>query len=284
MKLPFFLARRFVSAETLEGSFSVAESLRQRGLSTTLDHLGEYISDPDLARQALDEYVNLLDAMARQDGLDRNISIKLSMLGQNIDESFCLDNLRFLLEKAHDTGAFVRLDMEGSDVTSSTIGIFESVHTDYPGNVGIVLQAYLKRTREDIQNMCERGARVRLCKGAYREPAAIAFQKMTEIRDRYIEYTQVLLTEGDFPAIATHDDILIDSTKEFVSERQIGKDRFEFQMLYGMRPETQAAIASEGFGMRVYVPYGKMWFPYYSRRLRERKENIFFLFRNLVRK
>jgi len=180
--------------------------------------------------------------------------------------------------------AFIRLDMEGSDVTESTIGIFERVHSEYRDHVGIVLQAYLKRTRDDIENMCERGARVRLCKGAYREPASIAYLKMTQIRDRYMEYAQTLLSRGHFPGIATHDDLLIEATKTFAASQAIPLDQFEFQMLYGMRPDTQASIASEGYGMRVYVPYGNMWFPYYSRRLRERKENIFFLFRNLIRK
>ncbi len=284
MKLPFFLARRFVAAETLDNTFKTVDSLRGRGLSTTLDLLGEHISDPDLAQQALDNYLDLLNSLSLHPGVDRNISIKLSMLGQKIDEAFCLQNLYQLLDKAREKKAFIRLDMEGSDVTESTIGIFERVHSEYRDHVGIVLQAYLKRTRDDIENMCERGARVRLCKGAYREPASIAYLKMTQIRDRYMEYAQTLLSRGHFPGIATHDDLLIEATKTFAASQAIPLDQFEFQMLYGMRPDTQASIASEGYGMRVYVPYGNMWFPYYSRRLRERKENIFFLFRNLIRK
>jgi proline dehydrogenase len=281
MNLPFFLARRFVAAETLEETLPVASQLRQEGLFTTLDLLGEYISERALAEQARDAYLKLLKALGEQTGIDRNISIKLSMLGQKIDESFCLDNLHQVLSLAKETGTFVRLDMEGSDVTSSTVGILERVHPEYPENVGIVLQAYLKRTREDIDRMCELGARVRLCKGAYKEPAAVAWQDMTQIRERYLEYMDVLMQRGKYPAIATHDDILINAAKEYVSDNGVASERFEFQMLYGIRTETQKEIVASGFNMRVYIPYGRMWYPYFSRRLRERKENVWFILKHM---
>lgn len=285
MKLPFFLARRFVAAETVQGSLPVAAALKQKGLHTTLDRLGEYISDPSLAENARDSYVALVKQIANSEAeIDRNISIKLSMLGQKIDEEFCRENLYQLLTVARETNTFVRLDMEGSDVTDSTIALFESALPDYRENVGIVLQAYLKRTREDIARMCELNARVRLCKGAYKEPESIAFQNMSSIRDRFCEYMETLLTSAPYPAIATHDDILIDKTKEFVGANNIAASDFEFQMLYGMRPETQLSTIEEGFSMRVYVPFGDMWVPYFSRRLRERKENVFFVLKNLVRR
>ena len=284
MRLPFFLARRFVAAETAEGSLPVAASLHEKGLHTTLDRLGEYISDPKLAETARDNYIDLIRTITgSENGIDRNISLKMSMLGQKIDKSFCLDNLYQLLDFARKHDTFVRLDMEGSDVTESTLSIFEKVHPLYPENVGIVLQAYLKRTREDVARMCELNARVRLCKGAYREPASIAIQDMRVIRERFSEYMEMLITQGNYPAIATHDDILIRDTKEFVQSNQIGMERFEFQMLYGIRPRTQLSLVQQGYNMRVYIPYGTMWVPYFSRRLRERKENVFFVLKNLFK-
>ncbi len=285
MKLPFILARKFVAAETVENTLPVAAQLKSSGLSTTLDLLGEYISDPKLATRAKESYISLVRSIDASDGaIDKNISIKLSMLGQKIDESFCIDNLHEVLTVAKETNTFVRLDMEGTDVTQSTVSIFEKVHADYSENVGIVLQAYLKRTTDDIARMCEMGARVRLCKGAYKEPAKLAFQDMPTIRDRYLEHMEKLITTGSYPGIATHDDILIAATKEFVRSNNIAPNRFEFQMLYGIRTDTQQAIASEGFGMRVYVPFGDMWYPYFSRRLRERKENVWFVLKNMFRK
>ncbi len=285
MKLPFFLARKFVAAETIEESLPVAKELRSKGLTTTLDLLGEYISDPRLATKSKNEYITLIRAISSSDGeIDANISIKLSMLGQKIDESFCLDNLHELLTVAKENGTFVRLDMEGTDVTESTVSIFERVFPEYRENVGIVLQAYLKRTGDDVARMCDLGARVRLCKGAYKEPPSLAHQDMPSIRDHYLEHMETLISKGNYPGIATHDDILIDATKSYVRERSIASDRFEFQMLYGIRAETQHDIASEGFGMRVYIPFGDMWYPYFSRRLRERKENVWFILMNMFRK
>jgi proline dehydrogenase len=285
MKLPFFLARKFVAAETVDKTLPVASDLHAKGLCTTLDLLGEYISDPKLATSAKESYISLVKAIDSSSGtIDKNISIKLSMLGQKIDESFCIDNLHEVLTVAKETDTFVRLDMEGTDVTESTVSIFEKVHALYPENVGIVLQAYLKRTEEDIARMCEMNARVRLCKGAYKEPAKLAYQDMPTIRDRYAQYMETLITKGNYPGIATHDDILIEATKSFVQSNNIPNDRFEFQMLFGIRGETQEQIAQEGYGMRIYVPFGDMWYPYFSRRLRERKENVWFVLKHLFMK
>ena len=288
MKLPFFLASRFVAAETLEESLVVVRDLNQKGLRVALDRLGEYVDDREVAAAARDTYIELVRRIARERGSDQlqhtNVSIKLSMMGQKIDEDFCLDNLRQLMSVAKEEDVFVRLDMEGSDITESTLSLFEAVYPDYPDHIGSVLQAYLKRTERDVERMCELGASVRICKGAYKEPPEIAYQSMDTIRARFIDYMKELIRHARNPGIATHDDLIINATKDFVRQEDVGYDRFEFQMLYGIRPETQQAIAQEGYNMLVYVPYGTEWLPYYTRRLSERKENVWFVLKNLVRR
>lgn len=285
MQLPFFFAKRFVAAQDVEGTLPKAAELKEQGLSTTLDLLGEYVRERSVVDQAKTSYMDLVRALHDTNApIDRNISIKLSMLGLNIDRSLCLDNMRELLDVARETDTFVRIDMEGSDATESTIKVFEEVYAEYDRHVGIVLQAYLKRTREDVERMCALGARVRLCKGAYKEPEHLAWQQMTDIRERYIEYMDMLLTSGHFPAIATHDDLLLGAAKALVASRDLSPERFEFQMLYGIRPETQLEVRQEGYGMRVYIPFGTAWLPYFSRRLRERKENVWFVLKHIFRK
>ena len=288
MKLPFFLASRFVAAETLPDTLPVARDLNDKGLHVALDMLGEYVSDRSVATAARDAYVHLVHTVADEQAAgalqDTNISIKLSMLGQKIDEAFCLANLRTLLETAQQRDVFVRLDMEGSDITQSTVSLFEAVYPDFPDHVGIVLQAYLKRTQQDVDRMCELNARVRICKGAYSEPPSLAYQDMGQIRERFTAYMEQLIQHARYPGIATHDDLLIDATKRFVAAHDVDHDRFEFQMLYGIRPDTQEAISDAGYHMRVYVPYGTEWLPYFSRRLRERKENVWFVAKNLFRR
>ena len=285
MRLPFVLARRFVAAETLEATLPVVRALNQRGLAVALDRLGEYTRSRERAEIARDEYVRVVRTIAggRSGGPYRaNISIKLSAMGQKIDVDFCRQNLRRLLEAAVEHDVFVRLDMEGSDVTQSTLDLFEAVYPDFPDHVGPVLQAYLKRTERDVARMCELGARVRICKGAYKEPPAIAYQAMAEIRERFVAYMEQLILHARYPGIATHDRRLIAATKALATDRDIGADRFEFQMLYGVRPADQERLVSEGYRMRVYVPYGTEWLPYFTRRLRERKENLFFVVRALA--
>ena len=282
MKLPFFLASRFVAAENIDSALPIVEQLNARGLHVTLDLLGEYVKDRDVALAALGTYTRLLHTLAGRTS-DPNISIKLSMLGQKIDYDFGLANLKTLLALAKEKGVFVRLDMEGSDITDSTLGLFEAVYPDYRDHVGPVLQTYLHRTASDVARMVELQARVRLCKGAYKEPASIAYQDMPTIRWHYRRLAQTLLTEGHYPGIATHDDELISAVKQTVATHGVSRDAFEFQMLYGIRTETQRQIQAEGYRMRIYVPYGTEWVPYFSRRLRERKENVWFVLENLVR-
>lgn len=283
MKLPFALASRFVAAETLEKTLPVVAELNQDGLHVTLDLLGEYVKERSVAIDATKAYVDLLDRISKA-GLNCSISIKLSMVGQKIDMSFCLDNVRQVMEAAKRHDIFVRYDMEGSDITQSTLDIFEEMYPDYPDHCGVVLQAYLHRTADDIARMCELNARVRLCKGAYGEPASLAYQDMDVIRAKFVGYMQQLLTSARYPGIATHDDKLIEATKTFAREEGIPASDFEFQMLYGLRPETQKDLVAEGYNMRVYVPYGTEWLPYYSRRLRERKENVWFILSTLFKR
>lgn len=287
VRLPFFLARGFVAAETMAAAMPVIIGAHKTGLLTTVDLLGEHVKNRRLAAAARDQYVQLLYALAAEHaahGVEVNISIKLSMMGQIIDEDLCYEHLRSLLTVAREVGGFVRLDMENSTILESTLRLFDAVYPEFPKSVGIVLQAYLKRTRDDVERMCDLGARVRLCKGAYREPSRLAYQRMSEIRTRFVECMQVLLRRGHYPAIATHDDRLIRATQSFAKDTGLGADTFEFQMLYGMRPRRQQQLAASGYNMRVYIPYGNMWLPYYSRRLRERPENITFLLRNIFRR
>ncbi|MEM1042494.1 MAG: proline dehydrogenase family protein [Bacteroidota bacterium] len=285
MKLPYALARRFVAGETLDAALPAVRDLRADGLLVTLDLLGEDVADRRKAEDYALEYIRILRVLDSEDStLPPNISIKLSMIGQRIDRDFCVANLRRVLDEAKQLGAFVRLDMEGSDLTPSTLGIFEEVYPDYPENVGTVLQAYLHRTEADVARMCELDARIRLCKGAYKEPPGIAYQAMPEIRANYKQLARDLITGAGYPGIATHDDELIEATKTFVRAEGIAPERFEFQMLYGLRPETQRDLVREGFNVRVYVPYGTEWGPYFTRRLRERKENVWFIAKTMFQR
>ncbi len=296
LRLPFFLASRFVADETLEGTVPVVRDLNRKGLRVALDLLGEHVEKRAVAEEARDTYIGLVEKIAqeRKEGhlspagvngrSPVNISIKLSMMGQMVDEDFCLENLLQLLEVAKEHGIFVRLDMEGSDLTASTLSIFERAYEEYPQHVGPVLQAMLKRTAQDVERMCELGASVRLCKGAYKEPPAIAYQNMDAIRTQFVKYMKRLVADAGYAGIATHDDALIEATKQFARENDIPRDAFEFQMLYGLRSETQEQMVRDGYNMLVYVPYGTEWVPYFWRRLRERKENVTFLLKNVLRR
>jgi proline dehydrogenase len=286
VKLPFFLASRFVAGESLDASLPVVEDLRRDHLFVALDKLGEHVHDRTVAEEARDSYIELIRTLGDrfpEGSPSVRISIKLSMMGQLIDHDFCLDNLRQLMQVAAEHDLFVRLDMEGSDLTDSTLAIFESVYPEYPHHMGVVLQAMLKRTADDIRRMCALNASVRLCKGAYKEPPSLAFQDMSMIRSRFVEYMKQLIRDGHYPGIATHDDQIIQATKRYVAQHDVSREDFEFQMLYGIRPETQREMVNEGYHMLVYVPYGTEWFPYFSRRLRERKENVWFIAKNLFR-
>jgi proline dehydrogenase len=283
MKLPFILAKRFVAGEALIDAVPKVRELNRLGIAASLDLLGENVTDRVTADATLIEYVNLLNEISHQ-GLDSNISIKITMMGLDIDRSYAKDNLFQLLEVAKTNRQFVRIDMEGSPYTQATIDLLKEAHSAYPGHVGTVIQAYLKRSVSDIRELSDLGADIRLCKGAYKESPDIAHTSMSEIRQSYQRLAKVLLEKTRFPRFATHDDQLITWLKAYTSEHYIRPDRFEFQMLYGLRQKTCEALVEERYKVRVYVPYGTMWFPYFSRRLRERKENVFFVVAAMFRK
>lgn len=283
MKLPFVFAKRFVAGETFESTVPKIKALSKKGIKVTLDLLGENVKKKTTADDTVKEYIRLLNDI-HEAGLKSTISIKLTMLGLDIDSEYCRDNLYLLLDEAKRLDSFVRIDMEGSDYTQQTIDIYKEAFKQYGKHVGIVIQAYLHRTKEDIADIAELGADVRLCKGAYGEPERVALQNMPAIREAFKEYTKVLLEKTTFPRIATHDDELIEWVKEYTEEKKIGQARYEFQMLYGLREETMEQLTKDGYNTRVYVPYGTMWFPYFKRRLMERKENIFFVLSTMFKK
>lgn len=276
MKLPFIFAKRFVAGEDFTKAAPKVAALNQKGITVTLDLLGENVKDRKTADATVAEYIELLNRI-KDEGLESSISIKLTMLGLDIDKNYCKDNLFKLLEVAKEQQQFVRIDMEGTDYTEVTIELFKDAFKAYGKHVGTVIQAYLHRTKKDIPELADLGADIRLCKGAYKEPERLALQSMPAIREAYKEYATTLLSKTPYPRIATHDDELINWVKEYTEKEQIGKSRFEFQMLYGLRQETCEQMVADGYNVRVYVPYGTMWFPYFSRRLAERKENIWFV-------
>jgi proline dehydrogenase len=283
MKLPFVFAKRFVAGETFESTVPKIKALNKKGIKVTLDLLGENVKKKTTADDTAKEYIRLLNDI-HEAGLKSTISIKLTMLGLDIDSEYCRDNLYMLLDEAKRLDSFVRIDMEGSDYTQQTIDIFKEAFKKYGKHVGIVIQAYLHRTKEEIKDLAELGADVRLCKGAYGEPERVALQNMPAIREAFKDYAKILLEKTTYPRIATHDDELIKWVQQYTEEKKIGKARYEFQMLYGLREETMEQLTKDGYCTRVYVPYGTMWFPYFKRRLLERKENIFFVFSTMFKK
>jgi proline dehydrogenase len=271
----FFLAKRFVAGETIESALAAVEGLNRLGMSATLDFLGEDVLERASAVAVRNVYLDMLDAI-RERGADSNVSVKLTALGLLIDEGFALDNLLQIAERARrNADTFVRIDMEGSAVTQKTLDLFERAFATHD-NIGIVLQAYLKRTPQDVERAIRLRARVRLCKGAYKEPPGIAYQRMAEIREQFLRLARELLVRGHYPAIATHDRRLIDAVKEIAAAERVEPDRFEFQMLYGCRPELQRALAAQGYRVRIYVPFGTHWAGYFYRRVLERRENALF--------
>lgn len=275
-------ATRFVAGEDREAAIAVGRELNARGIAVSLDLLGENVTEPDEAAAARDAYVDLLQGIA-ETGVDSNISIKLTMLGLDIAPRLAEENLRVILEAAEARGNWVRIDMEGSPYTQLTLEIFQRVWESYR-NVGVVVQSMLRRTADDVERLIAMGARVRLVKGAYREPAPLAFQTKMEVDRAFDRLAERLLDDGNDPAIATHDDARIRHVLEHAEQRDIPPDRYEFQMLYGIRATTQVAMVERGHRMRVYVPYGERWLPYFARRLRERRENVTFVLRNLLRR
>ena len=280
MSSPTSFARRFIAGETVEEAIEAGRALQSRGLLLTLDYLGESVATPDEASEATREYLRILDAIVAS-GIERNISLKLTQLGLDVDRATCVDNLRRILDPAQRHGFFVRIDMENSPYTEVTLGIFETLWQQQYRNVGVVLQCYLYRSEADAQRLNALGARVRLVKGAYREPKSVAYQQKSEVDAAFVRIMKLLLDSGHYPAIATHDPAMIEATKTHARERGIATNRFEFQMLYGVRRDLQAALVREGYGMRVYVPFGREWFPYFMRRLGERPANVGFVVKSL---
>ena len=283
MKLPFAIARRFVAGETFQSAVPKVNLLNNKGIKVSLDLLGENVKDKKTALETTSSYIDLLKSI--QDlNLQANISIKLTMLGLDFDPAFCESNLYKLLDVAKQEQQFVRIDMEGSSYTQITIDFLKKAQQAYPGHVGPVIQAMLHRTKSDIPELVQSDADIRLCKGAYKESSQVALQSMPLIREAYKSYAKQLLGVTTYPRIATHDDELITWVKEYTKEQGIQPSQFEFQMLYGLRQNTCEELVKDGYNVRVYVPYGTMWFPYFYRRLRERKENIWFVVSTLFKK
>jgi proline dehydrogenase len=274
-------ARRFVAGETVAEAIDAARRIEAQGLTVTLDLLGESVASTAAAAEATGAYVRMIDQIDRA-GISRNISLKLTQLGLDIDRATTVDNLRRVLEVAESANVFVRIDMENSPYTERTFETLETVWTLGYRSAGVVIQSYLKRSPDDIRRMMTLGARIRLVKGAYREPRGVAFQQKSEVDAAYLELMRMLLSEGTYPAIATHDPAMIDATKQYATEHGIARDRFEFQMLYGIRRDLQTSLAAEGYRLRVYVPFGTEWFPYFMRRLGERPANVGFVLRGVM--
>jgi proline dehydrogenase len=272
-------ARRFIAGETIEEAILAARAVEARGLTQTLDYLGESVGNLAEADAATRDYLRIIDAIIAA-GIGRNLSLKLTQLGLDVDRASAVDNLRRILDRAD--GFFVRIDMENSPYTEITLEIFETLWDQGYRHMGVVLQADLYRTVEDVDRINRLGARIRLVKGAYREPKSVAYQRKADVDQAYATLLEKLLLTGTYPAIATHDPAMIDRARRFASEHRIGTDRFEFQMLYGIRRDLQSALVQQGYRVRVYIPFGRQWFPYFMRRLGERPANVGFVLRGIL--
>jgi len=276
-------ASRFVAGETVESAVAALRDLNAAGLSASLDLLGESVQHAEEARHARDTYLQTLDRI-RAAGADANVSVKLTQMGLDIDEAVCVANMRAIIGKARQYGSFARIDMEQSTYTAKTLQLFTDVFYPEFGNaVGVVLQSYLRRTAADVDAMIALGARVRLCKGAYKEPERVAFPKKRDVDANYVACMERLLEHGTYPGIATHDEKIIAHAKAFTQRTGIAPARYEFQMLYGVRRDLQQALRREGYNVRVYVPFGTHWYPYLMRRLAERPANIVFIVGNVLK-
>jgi proline dehydrogenase len=275
------LTARFVAGREAADALRVTRQLNQAGFSTTLDYLGESVTRLAEAEAARDVYLGLLEQIHAQK-LNANVSLKLTQLGLDVSEAACRENVAAIARRAGELGNFVRVDMESSAYTARTLALVVDLHETY-ANIGAVLQTYLYRTENDAEEMIRRGIRVRLCKGAYDEPPDVAFPKKSQVDANYAKLAQRLLVAGDYPALATHDERLLREALRFVEAQGVAKDRFEIQMLYGIRRDLQSRYAGQGYRVRVYVPFGGAWYPYFMRRLAERPANVWFLARNLFR-
>ncbi|HWT45514.1 MAG TPA: proline dehydrogenase family protein [Vicinamibacterales bacterium] len=275
-------ARRFIAGESIDEAIAAARAIQASGLDITLDYLGEAVASAAEADAATRAYVGIIQQIAAS-GVERNISLKLTQLGLTIDRATCVDNFRRILDVAQANDFFVRIDMENSPFTAVTLDVFETLWQQGYRNAGVVLQSYLPRSEQDAARMNQLGARVRLVKGAYKEPKDVAYQSKADVDAAYVRIMRLLLGGGASPAIATHDPAMIEATRAFANEQRIPSDRFEFQMLYGIRRDLQAALRDEGYRVRVYVPFGREWFPYFMRRLGERPANVGFVIRGVLR-
>jgi proline dehydrogenase len=277
------LARRFVAGETVEEALRAVEPLNKKGITASLDLLGESVRTEREAQAAGREILTMLDRIHER-RVQANVSLKLTQMGLDLSEELCVALMHDIVGRARDLRTFIRLDMEDSSYTERTLRLFEDrLHPSYGDHVGIVLQSYLYRTLADVERAIAIKARVRLCKGAYKEPATVAYPEKADVDANYVRCMHKLLSEGNYPALATHDDRIIREATRYVRANGIGADRFEFQMLYGVRRDLQERLVREGWRVRVYVPFGTQWYPYLMRRLAERPSNIAFITGNVVR-
>ena len=278
------LSSRFVAGLEVEDALRATAMLNNYGMMATLDSLGESVTSEAEAHRSAEIYHRLLDAIANQK-LKANISVKLTQMGLELDPDLAYKIAAGLTEHARATGNFLRIDMEGSHLTQVTLDLVKHLHAreEYRGHIGIVIQAYLYRSEADIHDLIAEGIRVRLCKGAYQEPPSIAFPKKTDTDTNYVRLTGILLSSPIYHGIATHDEAMIEAAKNYARNQGIAADRFEFQMLYGVRRDLQRRLVREGYNVRIYVPFGREWYPYFMRRLAERPANVLFLAKNLIR-
>ena len=281
MASPASFARRFIAGETVQEAIAAAKTLQAKGFDLTLDYLGESVRTHQEADAAAREYVHLIDVLVAS-GIERNISLKLTQLGASVDKATCVDNLRRILETAGRHEFFVRIDMESSAYTDLTLDVFETLWARGHHNLGVVIQSALKRSEADVARVTALGGRIRLVKGAYKEPPEVAYASKADVDAAFVRLMQQLLDSGQYPAIATHDPKMIDATLDYAEARSVPPSQFEFQMLYGVRRDLQRALSADGYRVRVYVPFGREWFPYFMRRLGERPANVAFVLRALV--
>jgi len=276
------VSRRFVAGEALDDAIETTRMLNQRGMYVSLDHLGENVSDAKEATSAAQDYIAILDRI-KQAGVDANISIKLTALGLDISQELCEQNVCRILNYAQQFSIFVRIDMEGSAYTERTVDITLRMHKQYE-HVGTVIQSCLYRSKKDIEQLVAQGVRVRLVKGAYKEPKTVSFQQKSEVDHNFVRLMTMLLLHGNYPAIATHDEAILNATCKFARANGISKSAFEFQMLYGIRRDLQERLVNQEYNMRIYVPYGSHWYPYLMRRMAERPANLLFAISNAIRR
>ncbi|HEX6558220.1 MAG TPA: proline dehydrogenase family protein [Longimicrobiales bacterium] len=276
------MARRFVAGETIDDGILACRELNRAGMSITLDQLGESVSNREEARQAADMYIATIDRLVVE-GIDGNVSLKLTQMGQDIDTGFLRENVGRVIDRAREHDMFVRFDMEDSAHTEPTLSFFRSLWGEGYRNIGVVIQSYLRRSKGDIEQLNAEKVRVRLCKGAYKEPEAVAYPLKSDVDANYVRLMQLLLEHGNYPAIATHDEAMIQATRDFAKQRAIDPSRFEFQMLYGIRRDLQQMLVRAGYKVRIYVPFGDAWYPYLMRRMAERPANLFFIVNAVAR-